>query len=350
MTGIKRDLKMPVLKETMHLLTPQAWDQFLEHHPEAHILQTRPWGELKSGFGWKPHYIQQEDLGALILFRRLPLGMSVGYIPRGPVGSGRWADFWPAVDQLCKKERAVFLRVEPDVWEPVPEDFSQIQLPGFEPSDQTVQPPRTLIIDLENEDEDILMAMKSKTRYNIRLAERKDVTVRPSDDINTFHRMMLTTGKRDAFGVHSRDYYQRAYDCFAPSGACVLLMAEYQGQPLAGLMAFAHGHTAWYFYGASTDEERNRMPTYLLQWEAIRWAKEKGCLVYDLWGVPDYPENELEDAFLERSDGLWGVYRFKRGFGGQLKRTIGTWDRVYQPLIYKLYQLWSGRSQSTPAA
>ena len=90
------------------------------------------------------------------------------------------------------------------------------------------------------------------------------------------------------------------------------------------------------------------MPTYLLQWEALQWAKNKGCKVYDLWGVPDYPENELEDNFLERFDGLWGVYRFKRGFGGQLKRTIGAWDRVYQPLLYKLYQLWSGRAQ-TPA-
>ena len=115
-------------------------------------------------------------------------------------------------------------------------------------------------------------------------------------------------------------------------------------------MAFAHGDTAWYFYGASTDEERNRMPTYLLQWKAIQWAKGKGCKVYDLWGVPDYPENELEEGFLDRSDGLWGVYRFKRGFGGQLQRTIGAWDRVYQPLVYKLYQLWTGRHQSPAGA
>jgi peptidoglycan pentaglycine glycine transferase (the first glycine) len=334
----------------MQIVTPQQWDAFLENHPEAHVLQTRAWGLLKADFGWKPVFVQQADLGAMVLFRRLPLGLSIGYLPRGPVGAGAWVDFWPQVDALCLQERAIFLRVEPDIWEPVAEGFTHSHLPGFIQAGQTIQPPRTILIDLRGSEDDILMGMKPKTRYNIRLAERKGVTVRQSDDIGLFHRMMLTTGERDAFGVHSRDYYQRAYDSFAPSGACVLLMAEYEHQPLAGLMAFAHGETAWYFYGASTDEERNRMPTYLLQWEAIRWAKQRGCQVYDLWGVPDYPETELEARFLDRSDGLWGVYRFKRGFGGQLRRTIGTWDRIYQPLLYKLYQLWAGRHQPVAGA
>jgi lipid II:glycine glycyltransferase (peptidoglycan interpeptide bridge formation enzyme) len=330
----------------MALQPVQAWDRFLNGHPEAHILQTSAWGELKSAFGWKPRFVQQDTLGAMVLFRRLPLGMSIGYIPRGPVGDGSWAVFWPLVDELCKKERTVFLRVEPNTWEPVLDDFYRRHLPGFQQSDQTIQPPRTILIDLQGDEDEILMAMKSKTRYNIRLAERKDVIVQPSDDVAAFHRMMVTTGQRDAFGVHSLAYYQHAYDGFAPHGACVLLMAEYQGQPLAGLMAFAHGDTAWYFYGASSDQERNRMPTYLLQWEAMRWAKAKGCRVYDLWGVPDEPESQLEAAFPDRSDGLWGVYRFKRGFGGEICRTIGAWDRVYQPLIYKLYQLWARRRPS----
>jgi lipid II:glycine glycyltransferase (peptidoglycan interpeptide bridge formation enzyme) len=128
-----------------------------------------------------------------------------------------------------------------------------------------------------------------------------------------------------------------------------LLIASYNHQPIASLMAFAHGNTAWYFYGASTDEERNRMPAYLLQWKAILWAKNKGCRTYDLWGIPDYPEDELEDQFLKRSNGLWGVYRFKRGFGGEVHRTVGAWDRVYQPFIYKLYQVWADRRQSIAA-
>lgn len=327
-------------------LTSEEWDAFLANHPNAHILQTSQWGELKDHFGWTPRFIRQGNLGAMVLFRKLPLGLSVGYIPRGPIGDGEWADFWPGLDALCRQENAIFLRVEPEIWEPTPEGFIENHLPGFIPSNQTVQPPRTILIDLTPSEEEILMAMKSKTRYNIRLAGRKEVIVRPSMDIEQFHQMSLTTSERDEFGVHSLEYYQQAHALFAPQKACVLLIAEYQDQPLAGLMAFARGDTAWYFYGASTNQERNRMPTYLLQWEAIRWARNKGCKTYDLWGVPDHPEPYLEEHFLDRSDGLWGVYRFKRGFGGEVRRTVGAWDRVYRPLVYNLYRFWTGKRQS----
>jgi lipid II:glycine glycyltransferase (peptidoglycan interpeptide bridge formation enzyme) len=185
--------------------------------------------------------------------------------------------------------------------------------------------------------------MKQKTRYNIRLAEKKEIVVRPSEDLEAFYRLMQVTGARDGFGVHSQEYFQQAFQLFYGQGMGVLLMAEYDGRPLAGLMAFARGSRAWYFYGASNDEERSRMPTYLLQWEAMRWAKAQGCQEYDLWGVPDADEGELEANFSSRSDGLWGVYRFKRGFGGQLLRSAGAWDRPYLPFVYPLYRWWSGR-------
>ena len=333
----------------MEILTPQAWEKFLNNIPHAHILQTSTWGQLKADFNWTPHFIRHEQVGAMILFRRLPFGLSVGYLPRGPVGRGDWSALWPVVDALCQQERTVFLRVEPDTWQPVEDGFIEKQLPGFKPSEQTIQPPRTIVIDLQPSEEDLLMAMKSKTRYNIRLASRKDVFVQQSSDVALFHQMSLTTAERDAFGVHSLAYYQRAYDLFNAKDACTLLIAYYEGQPLAGLMAFSYGDTAWYFYGASTNQERNRMPTYILQWEAIRWAKAKGCQKYDLWGIPDYPETDLEDQFLDRSEGLWGVYRFKRGFGGEIRRTIGAWDRIYSPIGYQLYQLWT-RRRKPPAA
>ena len=338
-----------MLKEKMALLTPQEWDLFIKKHPDAHILQSSAWAALKADFGWQPHFLRKGETGALVLFKPLPLGLSIAYIPRGPVGEENWQAFWPEVDALCEQSHAVFLRVEPEIWQPIEDDFLARQLDGFVRSSQTIQPPRTVLIGLQPSEEDILMEMKSKTRYNIRLAGRKDVIVRPSTDVDGFYRMMLKTGDRDEFNIHSLDYYQRVYELFAPQGACILVTAEYDDQPLAGLMAFAHGNTAWYFYGASTDAERNRMPTYLLQWEAIRWAKEKGCKTYDMWGIPDQPESTLEDAFLERSDGLWGVYRFKRGFGGEVCRTIGAWDRVYRPALYRAYKIWSNR-QTTPAA
>jgi lipid II:glycine glycyltransferase (peptidoglycan interpeptide bridge formation enzyme) len=335
------------MKEFMEELTSQEWEAFINQHPEAHLLQTPTWGELKSHFGWQPHYFRQGECGAMVLFRPLPLGFSVAYIPRGPLGEN-WSSFWPEIDDVCRKERAVFLRVEPDIWQPEPDDFIDKHLSGFTETDQSIQPPRTILINIEGSEDQIMDAMKSKTRYNIRLAERKHVEVVFSDDADAFHQMMLTTGERDEFGIHSLAYYRKAYELFAPKGKCALLIARFNGEPLAGLMAFAQGNTAWYFYGASTNQERNRMPTYLLQWEAMRWAKQKGCKTYDLWGVPDFSETALENTFLERSDGLWGVYRFKRGFGGEVRRTIGTFDRIYQPALYRLYQLWSKR-RKTPA-
>ena len=182
--------------------------------------------------------------------------------------------------------------------------------------------------------------MKPKTRYNINLAHKKGVLIRPFSDFEIFHQLMQVTSQRDVFGVHSRAYYQQAYELFYPRGLCELLLAEFEGEPLAALMVFCRGRSAWYFYGGSSNAHRERMPNYLLQWEAMRWARTQGCTEYDLWGVPDADESTLEAQFSERSDGLWGVYRFKRGFGGELRRSTGPWERVYQPLMYRLVQGW----------
>jgi lipid II:glycine glycyltransferase (peptidoglycan interpeptide bridge formation enzyme) len=182
--------------------------------------------------------------------------------------------------------------------------------------------------------------MKSKTRYNIRLAERKGVVVREggAEDVAAFTRMMATTSERNEFGVHAPAYYERAYAAFYPGDMVRLFLATYEGQPIAGVMAFACGTRSWYAYGASSNEHRNRMPTYAVQWAAIRWAQARGCTSYDLYGVPDEDEETLEAGFQERSDGLWGVYRFKRGFGGQLVRSIGAFDYAYNKPLYWLYR------------
>jgi lipid II:glycine glycyltransferase (peptidoglycan interpeptide bridge formation enzyme) len=182
--------------------------------------------------------------------------------------------------------------------------------------------------------------MKQKTRYNIRLALRKGVIVQPSADLDLFYRLLDATGQRDQFGIHSVVYYRRAYELFHPRGEGELLLAQFEGEVLAALMAFAHGERAWYFYGASAGQRRDLMPTYLIQWEAMRWARARGCTEYDLWGVPDVDQQVLESQFTARADGLWGVYRFKRGFGGQLHRAAGPWDRVYRDSFYKVYLWW----------
>jgi len=333
----------------MPIVSFAEWNNFIKDHPDAHLLQTGEWGELKSAFGWEPvRIILDNGNGVQILFRRLPLGLTLAYLPKLAILNQLLVEnekFWQEVDAVCKKHYAVFLKIEPDVWE---SEFAPIDSSHFaiRRSMHNIQPPRTIVVDLRGSEEEILARMKQKTRYNIRLAAKKGVTVRPWDDLPAFHEMMLVTGGRDGFGVHSLKYYQRAYDLFQPTGMAELLVAEYQGKPLAALMVFVHGQRAWYVYGASNDEERNRMPTYRLQWEAMRWARSKGAEEYDLWGVPDEDEETLEAHFTERSDGLWGVYRFKRGFGGEVKRAAQASDRVYNPLLYRLY-LWRMAGRET---
>jgi lipid II:glycine glycyltransferase (peptidoglycan interpeptide bridge formation enzyme) len=340
-------------------ISASNWDDFLACRPDAHLLQTTAWGDLKSKFGWTPlHVIGAENsiapIGAQVLLRSLPLGFTVAYIPKGPVtdasedgsllDSSRWAGFLHELDPLLRRRRAIFLKVEPDEWEP-PETTARPDPPaGFSASPQDIQPPRTLLVDLRGDEDDVLARMKQKTRYNIRLALKKGVVVYSTSDLEAFHRLMTVTGERDRFGVHSLAYYRQAYELFYPHGECELLMAAYEGEPIAGLMVFARGCRAWYFYGASSEAHRERMPAYLLQWEAMRWARSRGCTQYDLWGVPDADEATLEAHFTERTGDLWGVYRFKRGFGGRLVRALGPWDRVYNPVLYWFYSRWASRT------
>ncbi len=326
----------------------EQWKEFIAKAENPHILQTAEWGELKSAFGWDVARLVNGDWGVQLLFRKLPLGFTVAYAPK-PVISGKGEgesekdeqvarQFWQEVDAVCRKKRAVFLKIEPDCWDTQPLELSTFHLP-LSTSPHNIQPPRTIIISLEGSETDVLNRMKQKCRYNVRLAEKKGVTIRSWDDLDGFHRLMEVTGGRDGFGVHSLEYYRKAYQLFHPLGVADILVAEFDSRPLAALMVFALGKRAYYLYGASTDEERNRMPTYLLQWRAMQWARERGCSEYDLWGVPDEDEATLEAQFESRHDGLWGVYRFKRGFGGEVKRAAQALDRVYMPLLYRLY-LW----------
>lgn len=320
---------MTIIKST------QEWDEFVNSVPGAHLLQTSTWGEFKRHYGWNPMRLIEDGSGAQVLFRSLQLGFSIGYIPKGPLGKG-WDALWPELDKICKRMRAVMLIVEPNLWEPVDKEIVKSIPNSYKVHEHTIQPRRTLMIDLSGDEETILTAMKQKTRYNIRLAQKKEIVVTQAENPDNFYDMMLLTGTRDGFALHEHQYYKRVYDLFAPLGQCALLQASFENKILAALMVFAYQRQAWYFYGASSDDDRNRMPTYLLQWEAMRWAKSKGCTSYDLWGVPDFDEDILETQFSERSDGLWGVYRFKRGFGGKLVRSAPAYVKVYHPFLYKL--------------
>jgi len=230
----------------------------------------------------------------------------------------------------------IFLKIEPDA----PDDLRLAQIfaaAKFRPG-RPIQPRSTVVVDISPPEDEILAAMKSKTRYNIRLAAKKGVTVtegRTPADVEIFHRLSQTTAQRDGFAVHPLPYYQTAFNLFPPENRA-LFLARLGDEPLAGLMAFAWQGRAYYLYGASSNAHRDKMPAYAVQWAAIQWAKAQGCTSYDLWGIPDAPPDTLEAEFMSRSDGLWGVYRFKRGFGGQVVRYAGAFDYVYSRPLYWL--------------
>ncbi len=340
------------LAEQPYTPADAAWDAFVARHPQGSLLQTTAWARLKNNFGWSSQRVWlrqhgQLQAGAQMLVKSVGFGMvRIGYVPHGPLAN--WQDaqqvqvLFDQLDLAAYQRRVAFVKLEPLLWQDEAEAANWqavCQTHGLLTAVDTIQPPRTLIVDLRPSLDEILAAMKPKTRYNIRLAQRKEISVRQGTaaDLPTFAQLIRVTGERDGFGVHSPQYYQRAFEVFGPDNVA-LLIAEYGQRLLSAVMVFKHGERAAYLYGASANEERNRMPNYAVQWAAIQWAKGRGCTTYDLWGVPDAPEEELEAQFEQRSDGLWGVYRFKRGFGGQLRRTVGPADRVYNQRAHKLYR------------
>lgn len=328
----------------------RQWDDFIHDQPRAHALQLHAWGALKADYGWDVARVALQDggrivAGAQVLFRPLPLKLgAMAYLPMGFYAPPeRAAELWKAIHRAARKRGARFLKWEPGVYhdDALAPDFAAL---GFRPSPQTIQPPNTIIIDIDADDETILARMNQGTRRKIRQGAKKGVRFYQgtADDIDAFNAMMGATGARNEFGVHSADYYRRAFELFSAEAdreSVALFMATHEGDMLAGIMVAAVGADAWYLYGASSDIKRNLMATYGVQWEAIRWARARGCQRYDLWGIPDADEATLEAEFETRSDDLWGVYGFKRGWGGHVVRSAGAWDYVYQPAIYSAYRL-----------
>ena len=335
---------------------PAAWRSALQKLPNPHPLQSWAWGQFKTRWGWgaTPLLLQVHDrpdgheplAAAMLLKRQLPRSpFSVLYVPKGPLldyNNGPLRRVALAqLEQIARREKAIFVKIDPDVvhsWgfederrSPVGAKFvAELKERGWRFSEDQIQFRNTVELDLRRSEEELLAAMKGKTRYNIRLAGRKEVVVRQGTDAD-FERiaaMYMTTAARDGFAVRPVEYYLDAWRTLHAAGLAQPLLAEFQGQPLAAVIIVRSGRRAIYMYGASTDSERRRMPNYLLQWEAIRWAKAQGNEVYDFWGAPD--------DFVE-SDPLWGVWRFKAGFKGQVVRHIGAWDYPNRLFWYWVY-------------
>lgn len=348
-----------------------TWNSHLASLPEPHLLQTFEWGQVKSSFGWKAFYKSwQNNQGksvatALILLRAIPIlgfaaKLQVMYIPKGPILD--WNDIslrrrvLKDLSDFAQKQGVIFIKIDPNVLigtgiqgEPDAKEhqigqdvLADLSNNGWHFSNEQVQFCNTILVDLTPSEEELLARMKQKTRYNINLARRKGVTVRFGNlaDIRLLYHMYAETSLRDNYVIREEKYYRRVWEVYFNKTNTPLvdkeytipvaepLIAEVDGEPVAALVLFRFAHKAWYLYGMSRDIHREKMPNHLLQWEAIRRAKQTGCTVYDLWGAPDTFDN---------TDPMWGVYRFKEGFGGYTARTIGAWDLPVKPLLYRLY-------------
>jgi lipid II:glycine glycyltransferase (peptidoglycan interpeptide bridge formation enzyme) len=353
------DLTVEVIEERA------AWNDALRRLPYAHVLQTWEWGDFKQATtGWRPLRLAYRRNGEIVAMASIGVrrvGMfTLLYAPKGPAldysDTVLVSDVFDHLQRAARHNGAIWLKVDPDVIAatgvpstataiddtavPPPNDTSDptgqafmraLRERGWRYSADQVQFRNTIVLDLSQSEDDLLAAMNQSTRRKIRIAERDGVTVRAGtvDDLGLLYDLYRMTGERDDFLIRPPSYYEQAWRAFIEAGLAHPLIAEVDGQPVAHVILFHFGRKCWYFYGASSNTERERMPNYLLQWEAIRWAKAQGYALYDMWGAPN--------TFSE-SDPLWGVYNFKRGFRGTVTRHIGAWDYVPYPLLYGAFE------------
>jgi len=332
---------MPVQVTAWSRVNDDVWDKAILTLPEPHVLQSYLWGAFKSRWGWAvSRFVLQHDeapVAAAQILRR-PIGRSgwgVGYVPKGPLTDyedpALFEKTLAAIEQTARRQRCIFVKIDPDV----PEDDQTIQAllkrRGWFPSSEQIQFRNTALLDILPSEEEQLAAMKPKTRYNVRLARRRGVVVRDAgtEDLAAFYALYAETAARDDFLIRSFDYYRDVWTTFLQAGRADFLLAHHEDRPLAGVLCFHFGTRYWYMYGASSNESRRHMPNYLLQWEAICRARERGCVTYDLWGAPDVLSDE---------DSMWGVWRFKAGMGAKFTPHIGAWDFVVSRPLYWAYR------------
>jgi lipid II:glycine glycyltransferase (peptidoglycan interpeptide bridge formation enzyme) len=374
---------LAVYREQGVAVESRTWNSIISKLPNPHFLQTYEWGQVKAKYGWQPGYVVWDEEGkikeasslasldvqpsaaTLILKKTIPMGgmsarLSVLYAPKGPLLD--WTNVplrnrvLNDLQAFARKQGGIFLKVDPDVvlgtGIPASEEditdqhgqavMSELKRRGWRFSADQIQFKNTVLIDLSASEEELLARMKQKTRYNIRLAEKKGVALRigKQEDLGMLYQMYAETSVRDGFVIRDEAYYRIVWELFMAGrewsmvgGPLSLpfaepLIAEVDGEPVAAIFVFYFAGRAYYVYGMSREAHREKMPTYLLQWEAMKRAKAKGCAIYDLWGAPD--------VFAE-TDSMWGVYRFKEGLGGEVVRTLGAWDFAPNPFWYKLY-------------
>lgn len=325
----------------------KAYKKFLEENERCNFQQSLEWAEIKKP-NWTPEVILAEDeenniIGSLcVLIRKMPIFGNIMYSSRGPVCNihdiAVMKQLTDGAKELAKKYNAMALRIEPDI-ESEDQVFRDVVTNlGYKIKDDAkdfkdeIQPRYVFRLDIKGKSEEEIMAgFHQKWRYNIRLATKKGVEVKEGtrEDLKDFHKIMLETGNRDGFITRPLEYFEKMYDNMVPTGHMKLLMAYYEGKPISGVIPIFYGNKTWYLYGASSNQHRNLMPNYLLQWEMIKMAIARKDDMYDFRGV---------SGVVDESHPQYGLYRFKKGFGAKFTEFIGEIYIPYKPLTYKLYK------------
>jgi lipid II:glycine glycyltransferase (peptidoglycan interpeptide bridge formation enzyme) len=326
---------------------PASWNQFVASTPCAHFQQSWEWGELAPQLGGRAVRLAALHDGTIAAAMQLfinPLSRTRKthlYVPRGPaISEASIKILGPLLDSarlLGEEEDSVGIRLEPNAADCSASWKASLSALGLRPIFPPSQPRSSWVLDISLDLDVLLANMKQKTRYNIRLAGRKGVEVIEGSehDLDAFYELYRETGERDDFLILPKSLYARMFDLFRQAGNFSMLLARYRGQLIAAVTLLRFGSTCWYLHGASSNEHRNLMATYLLQWEGIRWAKEQGCTLYDFRAIPDV---------LREDQDMYGVYRFKEGFGGRKVTTLHTYAAPYQSGVFGLWQMYfSGR-------
>jgi len=326
--------------------TLKEYKEFLIKHERCNFQQSPEWAKVKSNWKHEVVLAEAEDgkiIGILsILIRKIPIFGNIMYSSRGPICDIHdlqvLNQLTEGAKELAKKYKAIVFKMEPDIESSDKEFRKSVENLGYKIKDkaknfrEVIQSRYVFRLNIKNKTEDEVFAgFHQKTRYNVRLAIKKGVVVKEGkkEDLKEFYKIMSETGNRDGFIIRSLSYFEKMYDELAPE-YMKIFMAYYEGKAIAGVIPVWYGNKTWYLYGASSNEHRNLMPNYLLQWEMIKLAIQKKCEIYDLRGV---------SGTIDKKHPQYGLYRFKKGFGGDFLEFIGEVYIPFKPVIYSIYRV-----------
>ncbi len=323
----------------------ERYDAFVGAHPNHSFCQAWDWGQVKGRGEWTPVRCGVERAGALVaaaqvLFRPLPLGFTLAYASRGPIvdlasaASPERAALVDGLESLCRRRRAVMLKVDPCVTAEQERALLTCGARKLATKDGRfggTQPRYVMRLDLTPGPEAVFAEFKSDYRNRIRKSERRGIEVRCAandDDWHGFYALLRETAERQSFSVRAESYFQAIREELRGPCEARVFLSEREGRMVGGILCVRYGSTVWYLYGGMNDEGRDHYCGYLMQWRAMEWAFEQDCTVYDFRGVA--PPDAVDSP-------LYGLNKFKSGFSPELVEWVGEYDLVLHPLAYRAF-------------